>query len=66
MGMVAFVKSLFKPDNSRIDAAMARVDIGAEQVKRSANKLHATLSEMLDKNDTITFRGRSDNGKTNH
>lgn len=64
MGMVSFVKGLFKPDNSRIDAAMARVDLGAEKVKQSANKLHATLSEMLDKNDTITFRGR-DNGKSN-
>lgn len=64
MGMVGFVKSLFKPDTSAIDAALARVDISAARVNRSANRLHDTLNEMLDKNDILTFRGKT-NGKPN-
>lgn len=65
MGMVSYLKGLFRPDNSRIDAAMARVNLGAANVERSANRLHATLAEMLDKNDTLTFRGKNNNGKSN-
>ena len=66
MRMPRIIRTLFTRADPVMDALVERAKAQSGETVAASNRLHATISELMDRNDTLTFRRQNDVSKTSH
>jgi hypothetical protein len=64
--MPKLLRTLFTRADPVMDALVERTKAQSAETVAASNRLHATITELLDRNDTLTFRRQNDASKASH